>query len=181
MKSSRLVFLTALCCACPAAASPAGDIGGTWECRQPGVQYNNKPPILYIADAQGTVDVDGFSREVYGRSEMTSDQDGWWKVKPAQGLEFTIRPEAAPKPGTAAMALRLAGGKADYHCLRLPPTATTGLPAPATPSVLPAAEVSPATEPQGGATPEAPAAPMESPAYPPAQEPSDAAPAPKTD
>ena len=100
MKLSRLAFLAAVFGACPAAASPPGDIAGTWECRLPGIEYRNKPPILYVADTGGdppqvTIEVDGFAREIYGRSEIAADQGGWWKVKPAQGQEFMIRPMAA--------------------------------------------------------------------------------------
>ena len=126
MKGFRFAFLAALCGATSAvAASPAGDIAGTWECRQPGVQYRGKPPILYVADSGGdplqvTVEVDGFARDIYGRSAITPDQGGWWKVKPAQGQEFMIRPETGAKLRTPAMGLRLADSKSDYHCLRLP-------------------------------------------------------------
>jgi hypothetical protein len=115
----------ALLAAVPAFAAPA-DIAGTWECRQPGVKYGNKPPILYFADAPGgspsevTVEVDGFSREVYGRAEVAQDKDGWWKVKPAKGQEFSVRPEAAATQRTAAMALRWPEAKSEYRCLRLP-------------------------------------------------------------
>ena len=97
MKVFRLAFLAALAGPCAAAASPAGDIAGTWECRLPGIEYRNKPPILYVADtgeSQVTIEVDGFAREIYGRSEIAADQGGWWKVKPAQGQEFMIRPDA---------------------------------------------------------------------------------------
>jgi hypothetical protein len=126
MKAFRFAFLAALCGAHPAAATPAGDIAGTWECRLPGVQYRGKPPILYVADSGGdpsqvTIEVDGFAREIYGRSEISPDQGGWWKVKPAQGQEFMIRPETGAKLRTPAMGLRLTDSKGDYQCLRLPP------------------------------------------------------------
>ena len=140
------------------AASPAGDIAGTWECRQPGVQYHNKPPILYVADTgsdQVTIEVDGFAREIYGRSQVFADQDGWFKVKPAQGQEFMIRPEAA-KQKTPSMGLRFADAKNDFRCLRLPATGTpaaapAGAPsAPAAEGAPPAsAEPSPAPAPSG--------------------------------
>ena len=157
----RFAFLAALTGACPALASPAGDIAGTWECRQPGVQYRNKPPILYIADSgsnQVTIEVDGFAREIFGRSEVAADQGGWWKVKPAQGQEFLIRPEgSAPKAKTASMGLSFADGKTDYRCLRLPPSgapavapagtpASGGEPAPAS---APSGEPAPAAAPSG--------------------------------
>jgi hypothetical protein len=160
MKDLRFVVLAALLGACPAAASPAGDIAGTWECRQPGVQYRNKPPILYVADTGGQVaiEVDGFAREIYGRSEVFADADGWFKVKPAKGQEFLIRPEGmATKQKTASMGLSFADGKPDYRCLRLPPSgaqtfAPAGAPAaegaqPAAPATAPAAE--PAAAPGG--------------------------------
>lgn len=138
-KLLRLAFIAGLSGAGAAAASPAGDIGGTWECRQPGIQYANKPPIVYFADsggAQGTVDVDGFAREVFGRTEFAPDEGGWWRVRPAQGPEFMIRPDPAAK-GTPAMALRRAVGTADYQCLRLPPTGTPALEPSGLKSVLP--------------------------------------------
>ena len=146
MKVLRLAFLAALAGPCAAAASPAGDIAGTWECRQPGIEYRNKPPILYVADTGGdqsqvTIEVDGFAREIYGRSEVAADQGGWWKVKPAQGQEFIIRPEAGTKQRTPAMGLRFADSKSEYRCLRLPPSGTPGL-APLAPQNLP-------SEPQG--------------------------------
>jgi hypothetical protein len=152
MKALRPAFLAALFCACPALASPAGDIAGTWECRQPGVEYHNKPPILYIADAgadQVTIEVDGFAREIYGRSEVSAaDQAGWWKVKPAQGQEFMIQPEGAgAKQKTASMGLRFSDAKGDYRCLRLP---LSGAPASA-----------PAPAPGATAAESAPAAPAE--------------------
>ena len=125
MKVLRLAFLAALAGPCAAAASPAGDIAGTWECRLPGVEYRNKPPILYVADtgeSQVTIEVDGFAREIYGRSEIAVDQGGWWRVKPAQGQEFMIRPDGSAKQRTPAMGLRFADSKGDYRCLRLPPS-----------------------------------------------------------
>ena len=139
----RLVFLVALTGACSAVASPAGDIAGTWECRQPGVEYRNRPPILYVADAgsdQVTIEVDGFAREIYGRSEVLADADGWFKVKPAQGKEFLIRPEAAAKQKTPSMGLSFADGKTNYRCLRLPPSGASAFaPAGAAPSAPPSA------------------------------------------
>ena len=154
----RIAFLAALTGACPALASPAGDIAGTWECRLPGVQYRNKPPILYVADSgsdQVTIEVDGFAREIYGRSEVFADADGWFKVKPAQGQEFQIRPEGMQaKQKTASMNLRFADAKSDYRCLRLPasgvpavaPAETQATPAPASGGEQPAPAAAPAGE-----------------------------------
>ena len=149
--------LAALMVACPAAASPAGDIAGTWECRQPGVEYHNKPPILYVADTGGdqvTIEVDGFAREIYGRSAVLADQDGWFKVKPAQGQEFMIRPEGAAKQRTPSMGLRFTDAKGDYRCLRLPLSGTpTAAPTPA--QGAPAAESAPPAAAEPGAAPAA--------------------------
>ena len=138
------------------------DIAGTWECRLPGVQYKGKPPILYVADAgpdQVTIEVDGFSREIFGRSEVLADADGWFKVKPAQGQQFQIRPEGmSAKQKTASMNLRFADAKGDYRCLRLPVVA----PAPA--QAAPAAggdEPAPAAAPSGEPAPAQPAMPAE--------------------
>ncbi len=142
MKVLRLAFLAALAGPCAAAASPAGDIAGTWECRLPGVEYRNKPPILYVADtgeSQVTIEVDGFAREIYGRSEIAADQGGWWRVKPAQGQEFMIRPDGSAKQHTPAMGLRFADSKGDYRCLRLPPS---GVPSVVIPLAPPAGEQS---------------------------------------
>src|SRR5205807_6983738 len=111
MKLSRLAFLAAVFGACPAGASPAGDIAGTWECRLPGIEYRNRPPILYVAEtgeSQVTIEVDGFAREIYGRSEIAADQGGWWKVKPAQGQEFMSHPDSRARQRTPAMGLRCA-------------------------------------------------------------------------
>ena len=131
MRALSLAFL-AMLAGTTIAASPAGDIAGTWECRQAGVEYRSKPPILYVADTTASnevsIEIDGFAREVYGRSEVSADQGGWWKVKPAQGQEFLIRPEAAGKQRTPAMGLRWADAKGDYRCLRLPLAAGTGAP-----------------------------------------------------
>jgi len=157
MTRFKLACLAALGVAGGALAAPA-DIAGTWECRQPGVNYGNKPPILYFTDAPGgaasqvTVEVDGFSREVYGRADLAQDADGWLKVKPAKGQEFSVRPEASGKQGTAAMALRWPEAKAEYRCLRLPSSASR-----------PVTESSPgAANPQGTlAVPPSGAAPQE--------------------
>ena len=112
--------------AASAFAQPTDNMVGTWECRQPGVQYRNKPPILYVegsitrdsSRASFALDVDGFVREVYGLSEVTADADGWWRITPKLGEAFTIRPEGVTKSRTASMALKRAG--ATYRCLRLP-------------------------------------------------------------
>jgi len=123
--ATHAVFATFLFTA-SAYAQPTDNMIGTWECRQPGVQYRNKPPILYVegsitkdsSRASFALDVDGFVREVYGFSEVTADADGWWKVTPKQGEAFMVRPEGVTKSRTASMALRRAG--ATYRCLRLP-------------------------------------------------------------
>jgi len=112
--------------AATAFAQPTNNMIGTWECRQPGVQYGNKPPILYVegsitkdsSRASFALEIDGFVREVYGFSEVTADADGWWRITPKQGEAFMVRPEGVTKSRTASMALRRAG--ATYRCLRLP-------------------------------------------------------------
>jgi hypothetical protein len=131
MRALSLAFL-AMLAGTTIAASPAGDIAGTWECRQAGVEYRGKPPILYVAGTTAsnevTIEVDGFAREVYGRSEVAADPGGWWKVKPARGQEFLIRLEAGGKQRTPAMGLRWVDAKGDYRCLRLPLAAGAGAP-----------------------------------------------------
>jgi len=137
VKTLNNAVFAALCFAATAIAGPVDDMVGTWECRQPGVNYRNKPPILYVEAASTkapdkaafALDVDGFTREVYGNSDVIADADGWWKITPAKGEPFMVRPDTAAKSKTAAMDLKRAG--ASYHCLRLPPSATRFAPAPA--------------------------------------------------
>jgi hypothetical protein len=132
--------------AATAVAQPTDNMVGTWECRQPGVQYGNKPPILYVegsitkdsSKATFALEIDGFVREVYGLSEVTADADGWWRITPKQGEAFTIRPEGVTKSRTASMALRRAG--AAYRCLRLPPASAQGVPASRAQSVVPSGD-----------------------------------------
>jgi len=127
-----LSFATiAVCCAGAAAAAPADDMVGTWECRQPGVNYRNKPPILYVDTTAATpdkaafaLDVDGFTREVYGNSDVTADADGWWRISPSKGAAFMVRPQGALKARTASMELKRAG--TTYRCLRLPLSGGSG-------------------------------------------------------
>lgn len=158
MKKLTLATLAACCAAGAAMAGPADDMAGTWECRQPGVKYRNKPPILYVEAASPkapdkaafALDVDGFTREVYGNSDVTADADGWWKVVPARGDAFMVRPEGVTKSKTPAMQLKRAG--ATYRCLRLPPSAAQNVPAqPAAPGAAPAG--APAAEPAPPAAP----------------------------
>jgi hypothetical protein len=170
MRALSLAFL-AMLAGTTIAASPAGDIAGTWECRQAGVEYRGKPPILYVADTTASnevsVEVDGFAREVYGRSEVSGDPSGWWRVKPARGQEFLIRLEAGVKQRTPAMALRWSDAKGDYRCLRLPLTGGTGFP-----PLLDQGQGAPAPAPAGESPSDAPAAePASPPPAPEAQEP----------
>jgi hypothetical protein len=127
MEMKMLTFATiAACCAGAAAAAPSDDMVGTWECRQPGVNYRNKPPILYVDSTSAAapdkaafaLDVDGFTREVYGNSDVTADADGWWKISPSKGEAFMVRPQGSLKSRTASMELKRAG--TTYRCLRLP-------------------------------------------------------------
>lgn len=169
MKTSNIAVLAALCFAASAVAGPVDDMVGTWECRQPGVNYGNKPPILYVEAAASkapdkaafVLDVDGFTREVYGNSDVTSDADGWWKVAPAQGEPFMVRPDTAVKSRTPSMELKRTG--ASYRCLRLPPTGAQNPPAaqsapPVEPQGAPSAEPQavPSAEPQASPPPGAP-------------------------
>ena len=120
------ILFAAFLFAASAFAQPTDNMIGTWECRQPGVQYGNKPPILYVegsitkdsSRASFALEIDGFVREVYGFSEVTADADGWWRITPKQGEAFMVRPEGVTKSRTASMALRRAG--TTYRCLRLP-------------------------------------------------------------
>ena len=102
------------------------------------------------------IEVDGFAREIFGRSAVLADADGWFKVKPAQGQEFMIRPEGvAAKQKTASMGLRFTDAKGDYRCLRLPPSGAPSA-APAGAQAAPAAggEPAPAAAPSGEAYPQ---------------------------
>ena len=126
MRIATHTVFAAFVFAANAFAQPTDNMIGTWECRQPGVQYGNKPPILYVegsitkdsSRASFALDVDGFVREVYGFSEVTADADGWWRITPKQGEPFMVRPEGVTKSRTASMQLRRAS--ATYNCLRLP-------------------------------------------------------------
>jgi len=147
MKTLTLATLAACCAAGAAMAGPADDIVGTWECRQPGVKYKNKPPILYVEAATPkspdkaafALDVDGFAREVFGNSDVTADADGWWKITPAKGDAFMVRPEGVvPKSKVPQMELKRAN--VTYRCLRLPPVAAQSVPAPAAPAAPAGAE-----------------------------------------
>ena len=147
MKTLTCVLAATLCVAGPALAEPADDLVGTWECRQPGVEYRNKPPILYVEGTSAkdpkqaiVFEIDGFTREVYGISDMTAESDGWWKISPAQGQAFLVRLEGASKSKTATMALKRSG--ATYRCLRLPPASAQGVPASGTQSVASKTELS---------------------------------------
>jgi hypothetical protein len=110
----------------PALAGPDEEIAGTWECRQPGVAYGRKPPILYFgatAPKAGSqpvvVDVDGFARASYGLADMTPAENGWWKVVPPQGESLLVRPEGSRGKGPAAMSVRRGEAGATYRCLRI--------------------------------------------------------------
>ena len=128
MKTITTTLVAAALFAAPLAApaQTAGDVAGTWECRLPGVDYNGKPPILYLgaADARGAgqqtvMDVDGFARTVNGLGDVTADAGGWWKIVPAEGVSFFVRPEAPGKSGRATMQVRRDG--AVYRCYRVQP------------------------------------------------------------
>jgi len=165
MKTLTFAAIAACCAAGAASAAPADDMVGTWECRQPGVKYGNKPPILYVdagsaktpGQAAFALDVDGFTREVYGNSDVTADADGWWKITPSKGDAFMVRPEGTTKSKVPSMELKRAG--AAYRCLRLPPSAAQN---------APAAGAAPAAAAPAAPAPAAPAAPSDAPAAAPA-------------
>lgn len=107
------------------ADTPAG-YAGTWECRRPGVDHGTTPPILFLGAAearnagqQTVVDVDGFARAVYGLGDLVAEAGGWWKVTPAEGPAFFIRPESTGKSGRPTMQVRRDG--AVYRCHRVQP------------------------------------------------------------
>jgi hypothetical protein len=105
-----------------AAAGPADALAGTWECRAPGVDHGTTPPILYLGAAEGAssvIDVDGFARDVYGLGEIAADAGGWWKVTPAQGAAFRVRPEDAGRSARPMMQVQRDG--ASYRCHRVQP------------------------------------------------------------
>ena len=157
MRTAHAAFAVFLVAA-NAAAQPADSMIGTWECRQPGVQYGNKPPILFVEGSKDpsratiALEVDGFVREVYGLSEVTADADGWWRITPKQGEPFTVRPEGVTKSKTAAMALRRAG--ATYNCLRLPLLPAQGPRPPSPPQPTGTLNIPAAGEPAGPAAAE---------------------------
>jgi hypothetical protein len=160
MKRMTPALLATLCVAGAAVAQSADDMIGTWECRQPGVEYKNKPPILYVEGTSAkdpkqaiVFQIDGFTREVYGVSDMTADSDGWWKVAPAQGEPFLVKPEAPGTAKTAAMALKR--GAANFRCLRLPSGVSTpsAMPAPSAPAPAAAPSAMPAAAPSGTPAP----------------------------
>jgi hypothetical protein len=166
MKLLTFATLAACCAAGAASAAPADDMVGTWECRQPGVKYGNKPPILYVdagaAAAPGkaafAIDVDGFTREVYGNSDVTADADGWWKITPSKGDAFMVRPEGTTKSKVPSMELKRAG--LSYRCLRLPPSGAQNAPASgAQPAPAAGTQATPAPAAQSDAPPAAPATP----------------------
>jgi hypothetical protein len=180
MKLLTFATLAACCAAGAAGAAPADDMVGTWECRQPGVKYGNKPPILYVdagpAAAPGkaafALDVDGFAREIFGNSDVTADADGWWKIIPSKGDAFMVRPEGTTKSKVPSMELKRAG--LSYRCLRLPPTGAKNVPASGAPVPAGAEGAAPAaaqgTEPAPSAAPAAPESPASAmPGYEPAK------------
>ena len=124
----RLATLACAALAALPAASPAQDTAllvGTWECRVPGAAPTTTPPIVWFGGAYSagkivpaTVDLDGFSRQVYGLSNVTAAADGWIQIQPLEGQPFTVKPLGQAGDRVPAMSLRR--GAASYHCLRLP-------------------------------------------------------------
>jgi hypothetical protein len=119
-----LVAATLLALPLAVAAAPA-EVDGTWACRTPGVDHGNTPPILYLGVAQGSataIDVDGFSRTVFGIGDIVADAGGWWKVTPPQGAPFMVRPEGTTRGGRGILQVRHGG--VDYRCYRVQPRTT---------------------------------------------------------
>jgi hypothetical protein len=107
-----------------AAATPADELVGTWECRVPGAPPTKTPPIVWFGPAQSSgrlietnVDLDGFARTASGISDIVPDTAGWWKIQPQDGAAFLVQPLPA-RGKTPAMSLRR--GNTAYSCLRLP-------------------------------------------------------------
>ena len=126
MTNTRTLIAAALLAApLYALAGPADEVAGTWACRTPGVDHGNTPPILFLGAPQGAanaIDVDGFSRSVSGLGDIVAASDGWWKVIPADGASFLVRPEAAGRSGRGAMQVRY--GATAYRCHRVQPPVT---------------------------------------------------------
>jgi hypothetical protein len=118
----RLVFFAAaIALGAPALAGPTDDLLGTWECRVEGAAPTKTPPIVWfgLGNAAANVDLDGFSRTVYGISDVAADANGWWKVQPQDGQSFLVKP-ITPVGKAATPAMTLKRGDTSYNCLRLP-------------------------------------------------------------
>lgn len=120
-------FACAALAALPAAgfAQDTALLIGTWECRVPGSAPTNTPPIVWFGGAYsqglivpGTVDVDGFARQVYGLANVSAAADGWIQVQPPEGQAFLVKPLSPPGQNSPAMSLKR--GDAAYNCRRLP-------------------------------------------------------------
>jgi hypothetical protein len=127
---NRLAMLACAALAALPAAGLAQDtvlLVGTWECRIPGSAPTNTPPIVWFGGAYsggnivpGTVDVDGFARQVYGLSNVTTADGGWIRIQPQEGQPFLVKPLSPPGQNSPAMSLKR--GDASYDCRRLPLT-----------------------------------------------------------
>jgi hypothetical protein len=125
---NRLALLVCAALAAVPAVGAAQDTArlvGTWECRVPGAAPTRTPPIVWFGGAYAdgkivpsTIDLDGFSREVSGLSNVAAGADGWIQIQPQQGEPFTVKPLGRVGDRVPAMTLRR--GSAAYHCLRLP-------------------------------------------------------------
>lgn len=125
----RLAMLAFAAAALPAAglAQDTALLVGTWECRVPGAAPTKTPPIVWFGGAYadgkivpGTVDVDGFARQVYGLSNVTTADGGWIQIQPQEGQPFMVKPLSPPGQRSPAMSLKR--GDASYDCRRLPLT-----------------------------------------------------------
>jgi len=116
-----VVLFVAAMLGAPAFAAPADELLGTWECTVPGAPPTRTPPIVWFgatSATDGSVDLDGFARTVYGVSAVAADADGWWKVQPQDGPSFLVK--QMPPVGAGTPAITLKQGATAYRCLRLP-------------------------------------------------------------
>ena len=128
-KRVTLITLLVAGLAAPAAAQDTVQfMAGAWECRLPDQANSKTPPILYIgltreqggAARTDLVEVDGFSRAIFGMAKVAPGDGGWVQLSPETGEPILVH---ALNPGTGALPAmsvkRSASGEA-YHCLRLP-------------------------------------------------------------
>jgi hypothetical protein len=128
-KGVTLISLLVAGLAAPAAAQDAVQfMAGAWECRLPEDANSKTPPILYIGVAReksGTtrtdiVEVDGFSRAVFGMAKVGPGDGGWVQLSPEMGEPILVRALNQGTGALPAMSVKRSASSAVYHCLRLP-------------------------------------------------------------